>query len=144
MAMELYNISQLHNLTTKVVIAYIKGNSSEVTDISILIKKIYEAFSSLDYISNTKKMLIPAVPIGKSVFYDYIICLEDGQKRQLLKRYLWTVHGLTPDAYRRKWGLPDNYPMAAPAYAERRAAQTKKIQDRKRFSKDIISPKGNK
>ncbi len=55
MAMELYNTSQLHHLRAKVVIAYIKGNSSEVTDISILIKKIYEAFSSLDYISNTKK-----------------------------------------------------------------------------------------
>lgn len=62
----------------------------------------------------------PAVSPNKSVFRDYIICLEDGKRLKMLKRHLNTTYGLTPDQYRTKWGLPYNYPMVAPAYAQRR------------------------
>jgi len=64
---------------------------------------------------------VPAVPIGKSVARDWIVCLEDGRKLTMLKRYLASRYGLTPAEYRTRWGLPDDYPMVAPAYAERRS-----------------------
>jgi predicted transcriptional regulator len=67
------------------------------------------------------------VPIKKSVFPDYIVCLEDGKKLKMLKRHLQTSYGLTPGAYRAKWGLPADYPMVAPSYAARRSTLAKSI-----------------
>jgi MucR family transcriptional regulator, transcriptional regulator of exopolysaccharide biosynthesis len=61
------------------------------------------------------------VPIKKSVFPDYIVCLEDGKKLKMLKRHLQTSYGLSPDAYRAKWGLPRDYPLVAPNYTARRS-----------------------
>ena len=58
---------------------------------------------------------------------DHIICLEDGKKLKMLKRYLRTTHGMTPDEYRQRWGLPPDYPMVAPNYAAKRSALAKKI-----------------
>ena len=69
----------------------------------------------------------PAVPISKSVQRDYIVCLEDGAHLKMLKRYLRSRFGLTPEDYRRKWGLPPEYPMVAPAYAERRSDFARQI-----------------
>jgi predicted transcriptional regulator len=63
----------------------------------------------------------PAVPIEKSIFPDYIICLEDGKKLKMLKRHLQAFYNITPQEYRARWGLPHNYPMTAPNYAERRS-----------------------
>ncbi len=67
------------------------------------------------------------MPIKKSVFPDYIVCLEDGKKLKMLKRHLKTAYNLTPDQYREKWGLPRDYPMVAPNYAEHRSSLAKKI-----------------
>jgi predicted transcriptional regulator len=69
----------------------------------------------------------PAVPIKKSVHSDYIVSLEDGKKLKTLKRYLRSRYGLSPDAYRAKWGLPHDYPMVAPNYSARRSVFAKKI-----------------
>ncbi len=69
----------------------------------------------------------PAVSIRKSVTPDYIICLEDGLKFKSLKRHLRTKYDLTPDAYRTKWGLPNDYPMVAPSYAEARSNLAKQM-----------------
>ena len=66
------------------------------------------------------------MPIKKSVFPDYIVCLEDGKKLKMLKRHLHASYGLTPDAYRMKWGLPRAYPMVAPSYAAKRSGLAKK------------------
>ena len=62
----------------------------------------------------------PAVPIRKSITPDRLISLEDGRPYQSLKRHL-AARGLTPEAYRAKWGLPPSYPMVAPNYAQRRS-----------------------
>ena len=62
-----------------------------------------------------------AVPIEKSIFPDYIICLEDGKKLKMLKRHLQASYNMTPQDYRARWGLPHSYPMTAPNYAERRS-----------------------
>ena len=65
------------------------------------------------------------MPVKKSVFADYIVCLEDGKKLKMLKRHLMSSYGMTPDAYRERWGLPSNYPMVAPSYAEKRSSLAK-------------------
>jgi predicted transcriptional regulator len=72
-------------------------------------------------------VLVPAVPVQQSIARDRVICLEDGQPFRSLKRHLMTRHGLTPDEYRAKWGLPRDYPMVAPSYAEARSDVAKKI-----------------
>lgn len=69
----------------------------------------------------------PAVPISKSVYNDYIVCLDDGRKLNMLKRYLRSQHSMSPDDYRKYWGLPADYPMVAPSYAARRSEFAKKI-----------------
>ena len=69
----------------------------------------------------------PAVPIKKSVQHDFIICLEDGKKMKMLKRHLATSYSMTPEDYRRRWGLPKDYPMVAPAYTAQRSALALKI-----------------
>jgi predicted transcriptional regulator len=69
----------------------------------------------------------PAVPVKKSVFPDFIICLEDGKKLKMLKRHLARHYAMTPEQYREKWGLPREYPMVAPSYAARRSALAKQI-----------------
>ena len=63
----------------------------------------------------------------KSVYRDYIVCLEDGKKMKMLKRHLKTAYGMTPQQYREKWGLPSNYPMTAPSYAEHRSTLAKRL-----------------
>ena len=70
---------------------------------------------------------MPAVPIKKSVGRDYVICLEDGKKLKMLKRHLATRYQMTPAEYRQRWGLPKDYPMVAPAYAEARSLLAKTI-----------------
>ena len=71
--------------------------------------------------------LVPAVPVRKSVTPEFIVCLEDGKKLKMLKRHLATRYNLTPAAYRQRWGLPNDYPMVAPAYAAQRSALAKSI-----------------
>ncbi|MDR3532137.1 MAG: MucR family transcriptional regulator [Rhodopila sp.] len=59
---------------------------------------------------------------GQTVFGDHLICMEDGLSMKMLKRHLLTVHGMTPDEYRVKWGLPPDYPMVAAEYAKLRSS----------------------
>ncbi len=59
---------------------------------------------------------------GQTVFADHLICMEDGLTMKMLKRHLLTVHGMTPDAYRAKWGLPADSPMVASDYAKLRSS----------------------
>ena len=67
------------------------------------------------------------MPVKKSIGTDHLVCLEDGRKVKILKRYLATRYNLTPDQYRQRWGLPKDYPMVAPAYAARRSAMAKEF-----------------
>ncbi len=69
----------------------------------------------------------PAVALKKSITPDYIVCLEDGKKLKMLKRHLRTAYNMTPEQYRQKMGLPADYPMVAPNYAEQRSVFAKKI-----------------
>ena len=68
----------------------------------------------------------PAVPIHEFIMPNYLTCLEDGKQFKSLKRHLG-LHGMTPDQYRTRWGLDDDYPMVAPKYARVRSRLAKKI-----------------
>ena len=120
--------SSLLQYAAQIVSAHVSKNSVQSSDLPNLIQQVYTAMTSLGSeptLAAEKRE--PAVPIRKSVFPDYIVCLEDGKKLKMLKRHLMTSYDLTPEAYRERWGLPSNYPMVAPSYAERRSALAKSI-----------------
>ena len=113
-------------LTADIVASYVAHNSVSADGLPALIASIDAALKGLSAPKAAEPVdLIPAVPVKKSVTNDFIVCLEDGKKFKSLKRHLRTAYNLTPDDYRAKWGLPANYPMVAPAYAERRSALAK-------------------
>jgi predicted transcriptional regulator len=121
--------NELLSLTTEIVASHVSNNTVAVGDIPQLIKLIYSTLSNQgveEEVVEPEKPT-PAVPVKKSVMNDYIVCLEDGKKLKMLKRHLKTRYNMTPDEYRRRWGLPDDYPMVAPAYAQQRSSLAKKI-----------------
>ena len=112
----------------KIVSAHISNNSVQASELPALIQQVYTALTTLGSVpEQVAEKREPAVPPKKSVFPDYIICLEDGKKLKMLKRHLMTSYKLTPDAYRERWGLPSTYPMVAPSYAEKRSTLAKSI-----------------
>ena len=119
--------SDLYVLTTKIVASHVANNAVVVGDLPKLIQQVFEALSRVSAGAARPEKPQPAVPIKRSVTPDYIVCLDDGKKLKMLKRHLKTSYGLTPDAYRIRWGLPADYPMVAPNYAAQRSALAKKI-----------------
>ena len=117
-------------LAAQIVSAHVSNNTVEAAALPSLIQEVYKALSNLkggvSEIAAPEKP-VPAVPIKKSVFADYIVCLEDGKKLKMLKRHLQSSYNMTPDQYRERWGLPRDYPMVAPSYAERRSDLAKEI-----------------
>jgi predicted transcriptional regulator len=111
----------------QIVSAHVSNNSVQASALPDLIQQVYKALTMVGTEPAPAEKLEPAVPLKKSVFPDYIVCLEDGKKLKMLKRHLMTSYGMTPEAYRERWGLPSNYPMVAPSYAERRSALAKSI-----------------
>ena len=116
------------NLATDIVSAFVSNNPVPADQLQDLIQATFATLNGLGQPSeagptNQK----PAVPVKKSVTDDYIICLEDGKKLKMLKRYLRTQYDMSPEDYRRKWNLPADYPMVAPNYAKRRSEFAKKI-----------------
>ena len=118
----------LITLTSDIVAAHVSNNSVSVDDVSTLISKVYGALAGLGQaVVVEEKLPEPAVSIRSSVKTDFIVCLEDGKKLKMLKRHLMTHYNMTPDQYRARWSLPADYPMVAPAYAEKRRELAKKI-----------------
>lgn len=118
----------LITLTADIVAAHVSNNSVAVSDLPLLIGNVHSALSGLSSRAEAPEPAPePAVPVKGSVKRDFIICLEDGKKLKMLKRHLMTHYSMTPDAYRAKWGLPADYPMVAPAYAEQRRELAKAI-----------------
>ena len=120
---------QLLRMTTEVVAAYVSNNTLPTGQLADVIASVYSSLRALDHgpLDGRGDAIKPAVPVRKSITADYLICLEDGKKLKMLKRHLRSTYGLTPDAYRAKWGLPADYPMVAPNYAQQRSAFAKKI-----------------
>ena len=120
--------SELLALTGEIVSAHVGNNAVARDEVAPLIQSVFEKLNALaSDEAPTSVELTPAVPIRRSVTDDYIVCLEDGKKLKMLKRHLMTAYGMTPDDYRAKWGLPADYPMVAPNYAEKRRALAKEI-----------------
>jgi predicted transcriptional regulator len=121
--------ADLIDLAADIVSAYVSNNTVPVGDLPALIANVHRALASTHSGSNEPEPepLKPAVNPKKSVFPDYIVCLEDGKKFKSLKRHLRTHYDLSPEEYREKWGLPSDYPMVAPNYAAARSALAKKM-----------------
>ncbi len=120
--------SDLLGLTARIVSAHVANNPIDSGALPVLIRDVYKALSSIEEApAEPAEKPQPAVPIRKSVFPDYIICLEDGKRLKMLKRHLATSFNLTPEQYREKWGLDSSYPMVAPNYADKRSSLAKQI-----------------
>ena len=114
-------------LTAQIVSAHVSNNAVSRDALPELIAQVYNTLISAGAEPVEPEKLQPAVPVKKSVFPEYIICLEDGKKLKMLKRHLQTSYNMTPEQYRDKWSLPHDYPMVAPKYAEHRSELAKKI-----------------
>jgi predicted transcriptional regulator len=120
----------LLRLSADVVAAYVAQNPTQPQALPELIRSVREALGSLGRAQEAPQAFErqrPAVPVGRSVQEDYLVCLEDGKRLKMLKRYLRAKFDLSPEEYRRKWGLAPDYPMVAPAYAARRSDFAKQI-----------------
>ena len=118
----------LLTLTADIVAAHVSTNTVAVNDLPNLIQNVHGALSGISGQSaGPEPKPEPKVSIRASIKPDYIVCLEDGKKQKMLKRHLMTNHNMTPDEYRKKWGLPADYPMVAPNYAEQRRTLAKSI-----------------
>jgi predicted transcriptional regulator len=127
--MDVSKNGDLLKLASDIVAAYVSNNPVPVSELPAMIKSVHATLGSLsgagggEIVTSQK----PAVPVKKSVTPEFLICLEDGKKLKMLKRYLRSRYTLTPDQYRAKWNLPADYPMVASNYAAQRSEFAKKI-----------------
>jgi len=119
----------LLRLSADIVAAYVSRNPVQPAGISDIVRQVHTALTDLNRPQSpaAPARQKPAAPIARSVQPDYIVCLEDGAKLKMLKRYLRSRYNMSPEDYRRKWGLPADYPMVAPNYAARRSDFAKQI-----------------
>jgi predicted transcriptional regulator len=115
-------------LTVDIVSAHLSNNIVATADVAGLIQSVHSALAGLGQPAEAEQpKQEPAVAVRASVKHDYIVCLEDGAKLKMLKRYLRTHFDMTPEQYRAKWDLPRDYPMVAPSYAATRKELAVKI-----------------
>ena len=117
-------------LTAQIVSAHVASNVVPTDALPDLIIRVHGALSGAGQepaAEPAPPQQQPAVPVKRSIQPDYLVCLEDGAKVTMLKRYLRRRFGLEPDEYRAKWGLPPDYPMVAPNYAARRSTLAKEL-----------------
>lgn len=116
-------------MTAEIVSAYVSKNVVPAQQIPDLINTVFASLTGLQEPAEDQpnEPLKPAVPIRKSVTPEYIVCLEDGKKLKMLKRHLRSTYNMSPEDYRARWGLPADYPMVAPNYAQQRSEFAKKI-----------------
>lgn len=120
--------SRMLDRTVQIVSAYVTHNQVTSSDLADLIRSVHTALCGLGSEPEVPAPSSrPAVSAAESVTPDYLVCLEDGRKLKMLRRYLRTRFDMTPDEYRAKWGLPADYPMVAPNYARVRSRHAKTI-----------------
>lgn len=118
----------LLEMTSDIVAAYVSNHEIKTSDLPNVISSVFVALSGLgDAPMEEQDRNQPAVPIKKSITPEYIICLEDGKRFKSLRRHLRTKYNMSPEQYRAKWGLPNDYPMVAPNYARARSDLAKKM-----------------
>ena len=121
------NNGDILNATSRIVSAYISKNDVNRAEITELVTEIYEHLTTVSASCNNNKNIASVIDVEDSIQSDYIVCLEDGKKLKMLKRYLKTNYDMTPEEYRKRWNLPNDYPMVAPEYAKRRSELAKNI-----------------
>ncbi len=114
-------------LTAQIVAAHVSNNPVSPEALPHLIQDVYKTLSGMGREAPVPERPQPAVPVKRSVYPDYIVCLEDGKKLKMLKRHLKTSYNMSPEQYRERWGLAPDYPMVAPNYARHRSSLAKKI-----------------
>jgi len=115
-------------LASEIVAAHVANNTVDLTELPGLIEQVYKTLANMDKTGDgMTERPTPAVTVRKSITPEYIICLEDGKKLKMLKRHLKTAYNMTPDEYRERWGLANDYPMVAPNYAHQRSKLAKAI-----------------
>ncbi|MCA3273826.1 MAG: MucR family transcriptional regulator [Roseomonas sp.] len=120
--------SNILALTAQIVSAHVAHNAVAASALPGLIQEVHRTLSAIESApAIVSQRPEPAVPIAKSFTQDFIICLEDGRQMKMLKRHLKTAYNMTPDQYRERWGLAQDYPMVAPRYAKQRSSLAKKI-----------------
>jgi predicted transcriptional regulator len=123
--------SNLAELATDIVASYVSNNEVPRGDMPKFIHEVYQALAlAMDgkpTNGDASAGQRHAAHNKKTIFPDYLICLEDGKRYKSLKRHLRTSYKLTPELYREKWGLPVDYPMVAPNYAQTRSNLAKSI-----------------
>ena len=116
-------------LAVQIVSAYVRRDGTPVAALPALLRDVLavlrEAGPAPLSSAQTPPQRDPAVPIDRSITPEYLVCLEDGRRLKTLKRHLRAAYGLTPEAYRARWGLPPDYPMVAPGYARTRSSLAK-------------------
>jgi predicted transcriptional regulator len=117
--------NEIVSLTATIVAAHIANNHIPADQLPGLIRGVHQALATVGQTPVEPVKSKPAVDVKKSVFPDQIVCLECGTSMKMLKRHLGTEHGMTPEEYRAKWGLPHSYPMVAPNYAATRSQLAK-------------------
>jgi len=133
--------SRLIELTADIVSAHVSNNNTDAADVPALIQSVFTALTNTETpVAAEPVKAEPAVSVRSSIKHDYIVCLEDGKKLKMLKRYLRTNYDLTPDQYRAKWSLPRDYPMVAPAYAEQRRGLAQAIGLGRKKLVDVAVP----
>jgi predicted transcriptional regulator len=114
-------------MVTEIVSAYVSKNPVPASELPAIIKNVHATLGGIGSGEDRALPRTPAVPVKKSVQDDYIVCLEDGKRLKMLKRYLRARYKMNPDEYRARWNLPPDYPMVAPNYAQKRSDFAKKI-----------------
>jgi predicted transcriptional regulator len=115
------------HLTAKIVRNYVSHNRVEANQISDLITTVHRAMSHLGQPPEPEEVRIPAVSVRRSVGHDFVVCLDCGYRGKTLRRHITTRHELTREEYLKRWGLPSDHPLTAPAYSERRSTLAKSL-----------------
>jgi predicted transcriptional regulator len=123
----------LIEFTVSLVATFVSHNTVTAAELPGLIRGTYATLTELTASrTDSQTHRVPAVPIDRSITRDYIVCLDDGRRLKTLRRYIKRRYSLTPDQYRERWGLPDDYPMVAPGYAELRSSLAMRFAKRSR------------
>jgi predicted transcriptional regulator len=114
-------------LVTKIIASYVSHHNVSPEQIPDLISSVHRTMEKLGQPAEPEGVLTPAVPLRRSVQRDAVICLECGWKGKMLRRHLSTRHGLTGEQYLKRWSLPSDHPLTAPAYSEQRSSLAKEL-----------------
>lgn len=118
----------LKTFTADITAAFVSNNSVSIADLPHLISGVYSALAGLgESVPVPVEKVVPAVSVRSSVKPDSLTCLECGRKLKTLRRHLASAHDLDEEGYRRRFALPDSYPMVSPAYSEQRSSMAKEI-----------------